>query len=71
MGKTIYASTGRGVVPINEDANGNWSIGERTFMPDWEITELCVDGANRLIAATRGDGIWVQADTTGKGRTGG
>jgi len=72
MGTVIYASTGRGVVAIKEDANGvDWKIEERYFVPDWEITELNVDSSNLLIAATRGDGVWFQADTTGKGRTGG
>ncbi|HEY4134162.1 MAG TPA: hypothetical protein VGO34_03010 [Alphaproteobacteria bacterium] len=72
MGTTVYLSTGRGVVALKEEANGtDWKIEERHFLPDWEITELHVDSQNRIIAATRGDGVWFQEDTSGRGRTGG
>ena len=70
MGAVIFAGTGRGVVQLKEE-NGQWTIGPRRFMPEWEITQLLVDEKGELFAGTRGDGVWRQVDKSGEGRTGG
>ena len=71
MGLLIYAGTGRGVIALTEQDGAGWEINERRCLPEWEITELVVNDSNRLIAGTRGDGMWLQVDTTWDGRTGG
>lgn len=70
MGTVIYAGTSRGVLAIKEQ-NGDWTVGERRFMPEWEITQLLVRGKDQLVSGTRGDGVWLQTDKSGEGRTGG
>ena len=70
MGLVIYAGTGRGVIEIREQ-NGDWSIGRRHFMPQWEITQLLVRDTGMLVASTRGDGVWFQLDRKGEGMAGG
>lgn len=70
MGVTIYAGTGRGVIAIAEQ-NGDWSIGRRRFMPEWEITQLVTRANGQIIASTRGDGVWLQLDKKGQGMSGG
>lgn len=71
MGLLIYGGTARGVIAITENEDGRFEINERRCLPEWEITELVVDGAGLLIASTRGDGVWRQIDTSWEGRTGG
>lgn len=70
MGLVIYAGTARGVIEIKEQS-GDWSIGRRHFMPQWEITQLLVRDDGMLVASTRGDGVWTQQDRKGEGMAGG
>ena len=70
MGLVIYAGTARGVIEIKEQ-NGDWSVGRRHFMPDWEVTQLLVRDNGMLVASTRGDGVWAQQDRKGEGMAGG
>ena len=71
MAIVIYCGTQHGIVTVREQGDGQWAVGERRFLPDWDVAELAVDSQGRLIAATRGDGVWFQTDPSGAGRTGG
>ena len=70
MGVVIYAGTARGVIELREQC-GEWTIGRRHFMPQWEITQLLTLDNDMLMASTRGDGVWVQLDRKGEGMAGG
>jgi photosystem II stability/assembly factor-like uncharacterized protein len=71
MGVVIYAGSDRGIVAIKEQGKNDWQLNERIFLPGWEVTQLVLNGSGQLIAGTRGDGIWLQTDKSGEGRTGG
>lgn len=38
MSAVILAGTGRGVLELKEE-NDAWTIGQRRFMPEWEIKQ--------------------------------
>ena len=63
MSKTIlYIGGGKGVFTVMKNG-GDWSI-ESHSLADWSVPRLAVSPSkpNRIIAGTRGDGVWVSED---------
>lgn len=63
MGTVLYLGTRDGVLSVT-DSNGSWSIANH-HLKGWEVTEVeTVPGSpHRVLAGTRGDGIWCSEDS--------
>jgi hypothetical protein len=61
MANTLYLGTDEGVVTLARK-NGGWEVAGKGV--DWEIQEVAYDptAPERVMAATRGDGVWVSND---------
>jgi len=66
MASTIYLGTEEGVVTLSR-SNGGWKVANQG-VKEWSVQEVAADPTTpgRVLAATRGDGVWVSSD---KGET--
>lgn len=62
MANTIYLGTDQGAVTLSR-ANGGWKVANQG-VNEWSVHEVAVDpnAPERVMAATRGDGVWVSSD---------
>lgn len=62
MASTIYLGTDEGVVTLSR-ANGGWKVADQG-VNGWNVLEVAADpnAPERVMAATRGDGVWVSSD---------
>jgi photosystem II stability/assembly factor-like uncharacterized protein len=63
MDTILHIGTDAGVITLRSRDRRNWDVGERN-LKRWETSELVVsaEAANKVFAATRGDGVWVSDD---------
>ena len=63
MESVLYIGTEQGVVTARSRDGRSWDITEHG-LKNWGIHELAVspDGPNKVLAGTRGDGVWVSED---------
>jgi photosystem II stability/assembly factor-like uncharacterized protein len=59
----MYVGTDRGVVTLRGENSHSWSI-ENQGLDSWAVPGIAVDPSapNRVLAGTRGDGVWVSED---------
>ena len=64
MSAVLYLGTSEGVVTLCRDNGSPWRV-EHHGLRDWHVTNVAVvDGQpNRVLAATRGDGVWLSEDS--------
>jgi photosystem II stability/assembly factor-like uncharacterized protein len=64
MDTLLHIGTDTGVITLRSRDRHTWEVAERN-LKKWEISELAVSprDANKLFAATRGDGVWVSDDS--------
>jgi hypothetical protein len=63
MATIVYAGTEHGIATVKDQGNGSWTV-ESHGLDSWEVPSLATrnDRPNRVIAGTRGDGVWVSED---------
>jgi photosystem II stability/assembly factor-like uncharacterized protein len=63
MASYLYAGTDKGVVTLKSRDGRSWELAHQTLQ-DWAVPKIAVDPAapNRVLAGTRGDGVWVSED---------
>ena len=59
---TLYLGTDQGALTVRS-SNGSWEV-ESQGVKEWSVQEVAVDPSapDRVLAATRGDGVWVSED---------
>lgn len=63
MAEVLYVGTTRGVTTLCRNNGAPWRV-EHQGLEDWTVTAVVVVPAepNRVLAATRGDGVWLSED---------
>jgi photosystem II stability/assembly factor-like uncharacterized protein len=63
MATLLYVGTEEGVFTLRKENGSAWAVA-RQGLTRWDVPALAVDAAapNRLLAATRGDGVWLSED---------
>ena len=63
MGKTLYLGTDDGVVTLRNREGGSWDL-ENQSLKGWGVEEVAVvpGSPNKVLAGTRGDGVWLSED---------
>jgi photosystem II stability/assembly factor-like uncharacterized protein len=63
MAEILYVGTTNGVMTLCRDNGSPWRV-EHQGLKDWQVTGVAAVPAqpNRVLAATRGDGVWLSED---------
>src|SRR5687768_8858898 len=63
MAHVIYVGTDKGVITLRGENGHGWAA-ESQGLESWGVPSLAVDPnePNRVLAGTRGDGVWVSED---------
>lgn len=63
MTQILYVGTDRGVVTLKGENSHSWRV-ESEGLESWAVPAVAVDPSapNRVLAGTRGDGVWVSED---------
>jgi photosystem II stability/assembly factor-like uncharacterized protein len=63
MATVLYCGTADGIATLRRDGEGPWKLTSRALQP-FAVREMAVspDAPNRVVAGTRGDGVWLSED---------
>ncbi|HTE83444.1 MAG TPA: hypothetical protein VK821_01810 [Dehalococcoidia bacterium] len=63
MSVVLYVGSNDGVLTVRKNGSGSWDV-EHQSLKDWDIEEVAVvpGEPGSVLAATRGDGVWLSRD---------